>query len=170
MYEALKKVIDQPVIAPRLVNIESFISELSGLERMPTSEVLFHFYEVYQQITPEEERESLTQFMSWAPGLINEFNEIDAHAVDSKSIFEFLVNLKNIEHWGTAESSSASQKHLAFTKRLRKYHQHLYAHLLEQQKGYQGMQLREALQNIEFYTAATTQHHFFVGFNAFNKT
>ena len=170
LYEALKKVIDQPVIAPRLVNIESFISELSGLERMPTSEVLFHFYEVYQQITPEEERESLTQFMSWAPGLINEFNEIDAHAVDSKSIFEFLVNLKNIEHWGTAESSSASQKHLAFTKRLRKYHQHLYAHLLEQQKGYQGMQLREALQNIEFYTAATTQHHFFVGFNALNKT
>ena len=106
LYEALKKVIDQPVIAPRLVNIESFISELSGLERMPTSEVLFHFYEVYQQITPEEERESLTQFMSWAPGLINEFNEIDAHAVDSKSIFEIIKYINKCPYEKTGKSGS----------------------------------------------------------------
>ena len=87
--EALKKEIKTAAIAPEILSVEGFISELSGTQKISNIDLLFEFYTVYKANTPLEEQNSLYQFLNWAPSLLVEFNEIDSQLVDAKTIFSF---------------------------------------------------------------------------------
>ena len=72
--EALKKEIKAATLAPEILSIEGFISELSGVQKISNIDLLFEFYTVYTTNTPLEEQNSLHQFLNWAPSLLAEFN------------------------------------------------------------------------------------------------
>ena len=97
--QALKKEIQTATLAPEILSIEGFIEELSGIQKMPTLELLFEFYRVYQANTPLEEQNSLNQFLNWAPSLLAEFSEIDSQLVEAKTIFSFMNAVEKIEQW-----------------------------------------------------------------------
>ena len=167
--EALKKQINSPKIAPEIDSIESFIKDLSGLERIPKVELYFKFREVYIKNTPKKKQDSLNQFFNWAPSLIQEFNEIDSQLVNPDFLFDFMGAIGKIEQWNPKSIENTTNRYSDFQKEIPKLYKLLYKHLLNQQQGYAGMQLREAVRNLTFYTETELPFHYFVGFNALTK-
>ncbi|MDG1926360.1 MAG: PD-(D/E)XK nuclease family protein [Flavobacteriaceae bacterium] len=167
--EALKNEIDVPKIAPEIISVEDFIKELSGLERISNMDLLYTFFGVYFQNTPKEKQDSMEQFFNWAPTLIQEFNEMDSQLVDSNSLFDFMDAVGNIEKWDPKVKDNIKSRHLNFQNEIPKLYKLLFKELFNNQEGYAGMQLREAVRNLAFYTEQELPFHYFVGFNALSK-
>ncbi len=172
----LKKVISeqvkQTIFSPEIYSIEEFIELISDLQYATNSELLFEFYEAYLKNTPPENIEPFDKFSKWAQILLQDFNEIDRYLIPPKQVFEYLTAIKEIEnqHWSLDEEPTDYIKnYLEFWNRLKLYYDQLQLNLREQNKGYQGMVYREAVDNLEQYIATHSQQTFvFVGFNALN--
>ena len=166
--ESIKKVIDKPIVSPNILSISEFVTDLSGLSTISKIELLCNFYSIYKSLTPKKELEFFHQFSQWAPNLLSEFNEIDTQLVDAKEIYSYLNALDNIERWGN-EKGSLSKNFSKLQKHILLYYQKISENLLKNQKGYSGLQIKEAVKNIPFYIQQELPYHFFIGFNALNK-
>ena len=167
--ESLKKEIDLPLLAPEIVSISEFITDLSGISHLSKTDLLYTFYQVYKAQTPKANLEPFNQFFSWAPSLLQEFNEIDNQLVNPEDLFSFMNALSSVESLGTLEIGDISKRHFKFQEKVPDYYKVLCETLLKNQKGYAGLQLREAVRNLVFYTDQELPYHFFVGFNALSK-
>jgi len=167
--ESLKRKINKPIFSPLILSIESFIKDLSGLRLISKTELLFKFFEVYKKNTPENEQDSFDQFLNWGANILQEFNEIDANLVSSKSFFNKNSSIEKINQWGKNPNSDLLKNNLKFNNRLHDFYEMLYADLKKNDKAYRGMLYREALNNLSYYIENNKSHHFFVGFNALNK-
>ncbi len=155
---------------PKIISIEDLIQELSGLEIIDATELLFKSYEVYKSTTNFEEKETFDGYSSWAITLLNDFNEVDRYLLDPDQFFGYLASIKSLERWNvTSETSSFITNYLEFWKQLPQFYYNLKEALIKDDIAYQGLVYREAVNNIEHYLQATvTQRHFFIGFNALN--
>lgn len=153
--------------SPKILSIEEFVVEVSGVNPIPKTELLVTSYFVYNQIRET----SFEEYLSWAETILNDFSEIDRHLVSPKEFFDYLNSIKVLEKWGvTAEESPLIKDYLAFWKTLYPFYMALTETLLQKQKGYQGMIYRKAVEELEFYLANHgTTPHAFIGFNALNK-
>ncbi|MFY0712228.1 PD-(D/E)XK nuclease family protein [Seonamhaeicola sp. NFXS20] len=168
----LSKVTDKVIFSPAIHSIEEFVENLSELKNITNTELLFEFYEVYLQLTNENEKDSFESFSKWAQILIQDFNEIDRYLIPQKNIFNYLSAIKEIEHnhWSLEENQTEFiKKYLSFWKKLNTYYSHFTQRLLKRKIGYQGLIYREAVENIESYIQANEKkQHVFLGFNALN--
>ncbi|MGB0811940.1 MAG: hypothetical protein ACPGSF_05365, partial [Flavobacteriaceae bacterium] len=57
--------LEQPTIAPEILDIDSFVRSLSGMDVPPKMEQLFALYHSYCQHTEEKERDDFVQFLGW---------------------------------------------------------------------------------------------------------
>ena len=162
--ESFKKFIDRPLLAPKILTISEFITELSGLQPLSKTDSIYLFYEIYKSLTPESRLESFTQFLSWAPTLIKEFNEIDNQLINAKELFNFMNALNSIEAKG-----GLNKRHFNLSKNGFDYYLGFYDIQIKRQKGYSGLQLREAVKNLTFYLEQKLPFHLFIGFNALTK-
>ncbi len=157
----------QSFFSPKILSIEEFVVEVAGVKPIPKTELLVISHFVYNQIreTPFEE------YLTWAETILNDFSEIDRHLVPPKEFFDYLNSIKILEKWGVTENETPLIKdYLAFWNTLYPFYIALNETLLQQQKGYQGMIYRKAVEELEFYLANHgTTPHAFLGFNALNK-
>ena len=169
--ELLKSTLTQTTILPKIVSIESFITELSEINPIDNTTLVFEFYSIYIQLTPKDKTDSFEDFTKWATLLLQDFNEIDRHLIDSKHLFSYLTDIKRIEELLKGEQkTNLINSRLAFFEKFESYYTTLYTHLLNKKLGYQGLQYREAVENIHFYITNTPDtKNIFIGFNALNK-
>jgi len=160
------------LFAPLIYSIEEFSEELSGLKSKQKIELLFLFYEVYQNETIEKHQEPFDSFLKWAQILLQDFNEIDRYLIDPKHIFNYLHDIQKInsDHWSLSKNqTSLTNNYLVFWSQLHNLYESFTRVLINSGSGYQGLIYREATENIENYIQANTnKHHVFVGFNALN--
>ncbi len=156
---------------PKILSIEDLIQELSGLEIIDATELLFKSYEVYKSTATYQEKESFNGYSSWAITLLNDFNEVDRYLLNPNQFFDYLGSIKSLERWNvTSEKSSFIKNYLEFWKQLPEFYFNLKDALIQQNSAYQGLVYREAVENLEYYLQAkTTQQHIFIGFNALNN-
>ena len=168
---ALGRQIQKPIFAPEIVSIENFVEELSGFKKVTAVDTLFELYATYKDITSEKDRDSFDQFLGWAPLILSDFNEMDAHLVDSKMFFDFQFSYHEMSQWTKNESQvKLLQNHLNFWRLMPALYEGFGQRLQKKQKGTLGLIFREAVENLEFYTNENQKHHFFVGFNALNQS
>lgn len=167
----LSKALHKTIFAPDIISIEEFVKDISDLQYISNTELLFEFYDVYLKSTPKEQTEPFDSFSKWAQILIQDFNEIDRYLIPTDNIFEYLKAIKELNHWSLAEEQTNSVKnYISFWARLKHYYQAFKDQLLVNKKGYQGLVYREAVDGIEHYIASNAnKKHVFVGFNALNK-
>lgn len=168
----LKNKLNQAALFPEIKSIEDFIYELSSIQLIDTTPLLFEFYSIYLANTPKDSQESFDAFSKWATVALQDFNEIDRHLVDATYIFNYLHDINRIEKWDIEKGSETPliEKHFIFFKRLKIYYNKLYQHLLLQNRGYQGIQYREAFENLQNYIENNQNKKLvFAGFNALNK-
>lgn len=168
----LHKVCQKTIFAPEIISIEEFVEELSGLKTVSNTELLFEFYNTYLALTQKNEADSFEVFTKWAQILLQDFNEIDRYRIPQKKIFDYLSDIKDIEHhhWSLEENQTDFIKnYLAFWNKLHSYYNHFSEALKQKHMGYQGLLYREAADNIDQYIEANqNKQHLFLGFNALN--
>ncbi|MDC0118105.1 PD-(D/E)XK nuclease family protein, partial [bacterium] len=157
---------------PQIIAVETFIEELSQLRLLSNTELLFEFYEIYLELTPQKEQDSFDSFSKWAPIVLQDFNEIDRYLIPQDQIFEYLSAIQELNHWSLeANSTPLIKGYLFFWKQIYKYYKKFTKHLLQKGAGYQGLIYREAVENLEVYVQNNTDiSHVFLGFNALNAS
>ena len=171
--EELKKQIEITSFLPEIISIESFIEEVSELQKTDTVPLLFEFYKVYLE-THTGTPESFDSFSQWASIALQDFNEIDRHLVDTTDLFSYLKDIKRLENWSLEDTDSMTDmmsNHFTFMDDLALYYNAFYSFLLKNKKGYQGLLYREAAGKIENYIQKNTSKKIaLIGFNALNKS
>ena len=170
LLEALKKQADKTIFAPEIINIEDFIQDIARIRSIDNVELLFEFYSIYLENT-EKDIEPFETFANWAKTLLQDFNEIDRYLLDPNKILKYLEDIKELEHWSVDinQRTDLIKNYLAFWKKLPKYYQSLYHYLVDKGIGYQGLIYREAVENLNRFTAsANNKFYLFAGFNALN--
>ncbi|WP_179375423.1 PD-(D/E)XK nuclease family protein [Winogradskyella wichelsiae] len=166
----LSSILDEPIFSPQIVSIEEFVEELSGLQNLPNTDLLFRLYETYKKLTKEAEQETFESFSKWAQILLQDFNEIDRYLIPQEQIFDYLNAIKELSHWSLeTDQTELIKNHLKFWKHLKEYYAAFTENLLESKQGYQGLIYREAVVNLESYIEKFNDKiHVFLGFNALN--
>lgn len=167
----LKSSHNETIFSPKITSIEEFIQEISGLEIIDNTELLFESYKAYLKVVSNQEKDSFEIYSTWANTLLNDFGELDRHLVPTDSFFNYLSKIKNINYWDVQNKPTELIKnYLKFWNSLPFFYNLLKTELLNKNKGYQGIVYREAAENIEHYkTNKTNKPHIFIGFNALNK-
>ena len=168
----LATLLEQPIFSPQIFSIEEFVEELSGIQSVPNTELLFRLYETYKNLTKSSDQESFDSFSRWAQILLQDFNEIDRYLIPQEQIFDYLNAIKELNHWSLeAEQTDLIKNHLKFWKRLKEYYLVFTENLLQSKQGYQGLIYREASENLEIYIENNSdKKHVFLGFNALNES
>ncbi|MEE2773067.1 MAG: PD-(D/E)XK nuclease family protein [Bacteroidota bacterium] len=170
LLKELSEIVTQPAFAPKVLSIEEFTEEISGLQAIDNTISLFEFYEAYKHITPAEEKEDFETFITWAQSLIHDFNEIDRYLIDYRPFFDYLSGIQDIKHWYLQdEKTELIQRYLKFWKKLPDFYEELRERLLKEGKGYQGLIYRKAAENVTNYLVNNNTAHIFIGFNALNS-
>lgn len=166
----LKSKLEKTTILPKIISIEQFIEKLSGINSIDNTTLLFEFYSIYKKITEKDKAESFENFAKWGPLLLQDFNEIDRHLIDANYLFSYLTDVKRLETLLKGEQKTdLISKQVKFYENFESYYNTLKKYLLENKIGYQGLQYREAVENMEWYINNTTNTLVLVGFNALNK-
>ena len=156
---------------PEIINVEQFINQVSEIEKADSIQLLFHFYTIYKGL--EKETVSFDVFASWAFTVIQDFNEIDQHLIDTNDIFIYLRDIQRLKKWsvkGEFKETELMKDHYSFLEKLNTYYNAFYSFLKEKNIGYQGLIYRESCHKIESYLEKkSNKKFFFVGFNALNK-
>ena len=167
--KAFMDLVERPLFSPDIQTIESFVEKLSGLKPISNTELLFNFFQIYKENTPENEIESFEKFFDWASMVLKEFNEIDANLISAKEIFEYNLSLKKIDEWGNNSDTELIRQNLKFNNKIYHLYELITSKLISEQLGYRGMIYREANNNIGHYLEINKSHHFFIGLNALNQ-
>ncbi|MEE9408353.1 MAG: PD-(D/E)XK nuclease family protein [Polaribacter sp.] len=155
---------------PEILNIEQFINQVSKIEKADSIQLLFHFYTIYKSI--EKDPDTFDVFSSWAFTVIQDFNEIDQHLIDTKDIFVYLRDIQRLKKWsvkGEFKETELMKDHYSFLEKLNKFYPAFYQFLLENNIGYQGLIYRESCKKIDAFLENNKHKKiFFIGFNALN--
>lgn len=156
---------------PEMINIEQFIQNISGVQKADNIQLLFHFYTIYRSV--EKNPDSFDTFSSWALTVLQDFNEIDQHLINTKDIFIYLRDIERLKKWsvnGTFKETALIKDHYSFLEKLNTYYNAFYEFLIGKNIGYQGLMYREACKKIDDYLEKNkNKKFFFIGFNALNK-
>lgn len=167
----IKQTTNHTVFAPKIISIEEFIEEISGLQIINSTELLFKSYNIYLNTSTDLEKDSFDVYSTWANTLLNDFSEIDRHLIPPKPFFTYLSDIQDINHWYVKEEKTALvENYLKFWNSLFEFYKNLKIDLLKNNQAYQGLVYREAVENIEHYKLNHgNKQHVFIGFNALNN-
>tara|TARA_R100000306_G_scaffold8101_2_gene10568 strand:- start:63506 stop:66229 length:2724 start_codon:yes stop_codon:yes gene_type:complete len=166
----LRKSATSSQFLPKIISIEDLIQELSGLEIIDTTELLFKSYEVYTTTDAFKEKETFDQYSGWATTLLNDFNEVDRHLINTQQFFDYLGSIKALERWNVStQKTEFLESYVAFWKSLPEFYENIKSQLLGDGVAYQGLVYREAVAALEYYLQSHPDNlHYFIGFNALN--
>ena len=156
---------------PEILNIEQFINQVSGIQKADSIQLLFHFYTIYKSL--EKAPVSFDVFASWAFTVLQDFNDIDQHLINTTDIFSYLRDIQKLKKWsvkGEFTPTELMKDHYSFLEKLNTYYTAFYEFLKEKKIGYQGLIFRESCKKIdEFLEQNAHKKIFLIGFNALNK-
>jgi len=166
--EEIIKQLTAATFLPQIKSIENYIQELAEVKQIDTIQLLFEFYSIYKKNTPKEKIDSFDTFSQWATIVLQDFNEVDRHLLDSKDLFTYLRDINRLENWNP--TTEITKNYFSFFEKLHLYYDEFYQYLNSKKIGYQGLIYREAESNIQHYISNNSDKHIvLVGFNALNK-
>jgi ATP-dependent helicase/nuclease subunit B len=172
LLDKLKSHFENYFFAPKIISIEEFVQELSGVRSIDNIELLFEFYQVYSDLNKNDSLQNFDQFSNWAKTLLQDFNEIDRYLIEPNYVFSYLKDIEVLKRWDLSvdQKTELIEKQLLFWDRLPEYYQEFYNHLLAKGLGYQGLIYREAVNHLEFFSSQLeSEKLIFAGFNALNQ-
>ena len=171
LIEALKNQIENNIICPEIISIEDFIQQISAIRSIDSIELVFEFYEVYQELTDVKNQQTFDLFANWAKMLLQDFNEIDRYLLDPNHVLSYLKDIEDIKKWGIEVENKTKllENYIDFWKLLPNYYNSFYSHLLKKGIGYQGLIYREAVNKLNSFSKSVPDTKYvFAGFNALN--
>lgn len=89
----------QPMFAPETTTVEQLFLTLSPLQLADPTELLFRLYKVYQAyyLQAGGQSEPFDDFVFWGQMMLTDFNDVDRHCADARTLFANIADLKDIE-------------------------------------------------------------------------
>lgn len=182
---------EKPIFSPTILTIKDLFEHLSGLKSYDRIQLLFKLYAVYKKITQTEE--TFDHFLFWGEIMLNDFDDIDKYTVNAEQLFSNLSDLKSLdinpieyltteqlkairsfwEGFGEETTSALRKDFITFWKHLQPVYTLFKQELLSEGKAYEGMMMRQVVENLETNGWNITPRYrkiIFIGFNALNKT
>jgi ATP-dependent helicase/nuclease subunit B len=158
--------------APDILSMEDFTGRITGITMQEPVALLLDFYQTYRDIE-QGEAEPLEEFLKWAPMLIKDFNDIDAHLPEPHKIFENVLDVKRIESWNPdgQPMTDFQKKYMAFFEKFKTWHGAFTDNLLQRKTAYPGLAYRRAANMLtsDNQPAIPWDRIYFTGFNALNQ-
>ena len=87
------------IILPRIVDISSFIEEITSLVTPDRVQELLLLYGVYceQFINNPDRCVSFDRFLYWGDMILNDFNDVDLYMIGAEELFKNVENHKDIK-------------------------------------------------------------------------
>lgn len=171
MKAELSQSISTVTFFPKIMSIETFIQEVSNMNLIDNTQLLFEFYGVYLEAVKGKNIDTFDVFSQWGAIALHDFNEIDSYLVDTKAFFSNLQDIKKLNNWFEEDKpSDLAINYLEFFNVLEALYENLESKLRKQRCGYQGLLYREAANQITDYSRRSKRQFIFAGFNALNKS
>lgn len=156
---------------PETWTIEQLAEKISDITLIQPIELRCLFYQVYQTINHDLEKENFISFLSWAEILLSDFDQIDLQMAPPDKVLNYLSQLKEIDHWSRniANKKGLKEKYLHQWKYYLPLYQSLYSTLQSNKTGYRGLVYRKAAENANTFWKQTNQSWYFAGFSALSK-
>lgn len=170
--KALFEKIQKPFFAPKMLTINTWISELSPKTIIDKTHLLLELYDIHKNYPAQTIDTSFDEFLSWGRMLMSDFDEIERYLVDSNLLFRNLKDIKEIENWSfnsTEELSENQQKYLEFWDRLGSYFIQLQQNLSRKNMTLMGSVYRQVAENTPLFFTDDSIRYLFAGFNALSK-
>tara|TARA_B100000524_G_scaffold346982_1_gene248105 strand:+ start:680 stop:3352 length:2673 start_codon:yes stop_codon:yes gene_type:complete len=167
----ISNISNKTIFSPNIYEIDDFMSMISGIEKISNTELLFEFYRVYISKTNKKKQQKFDEFVSWGKTLLKDFNEIDKELCNTNSLFDYLENFKELNHWSNFEKeTNLTKNYKEFWSKIKVFHNELIKSLYKNKKGYQGLIYRDAHKKIDNYKELKNIKHIFIGFNALSRS
>lgn len=164
--------VKKPLWAPDILSIEEFINRISGFTAIDKLVLLFEFYRIYTDVE-KEGAEDVDTFLSWAPALLNDFEDVDAAMADRSKLYDYLTDIRYIDTWNPDGSplTAFQQQYLSFIKKLQVYHEKLADHVINKKLAWQSLSTRAVAEKFQRGDTGSLQWRkvVFAGFNALTK-
>lgn len=165
----LKKSAGTSIWAPKVSAIDDFIAGLSQYTIADPLDLAFELYAVYNERVHTYHRK-FEDFYAWGKMIINDFNEIDQHLIDTNELFRVLSEFKEVEDITKDEKSDIYNRYTGFWKDLGVLYREFNRLLKTKNKAYEGMVYRETVENIEHVSRGLAWDKvIFCGFNALTR-
>jgi len=164
----LSSLIQKPVWSPDIFSVEDFFFHLSGFSPANPINLLLDLYQVHKELNPDT-YQPLDEFITWAPVLLSDFNDIDFHLAGAATLYNYLNEAKAIEKWnlGRRSLSDFEKEYLKFFNSMHGYYLGIRKICLEKKEAYQGMVYRMLAENPELIkNGFNWTKVYFAGFNA----
>lgn len=86
---------NKPQFSPRIITINSLMTELARMQPIDRIDLIFTLYEEYIKL--RQTNESFDHFVSWSEMLIADFDDVDKYMVDARQLFANIKDLKDLE-------------------------------------------------------------------------
>lgn len=91
----LGELISGPVFSPKLVTVDEFFGELSGLKQADRILSLYLLYQQYHKHSGTDE--SFDKFITWGDVILNDFDDVDKYMADAERLFANVKDLKELD-------------------------------------------------------------------------
>lgn len=154
---------------PELLTMSELTERMAGMARAEGIDLLFDLFTVWREHHDREA--SFESFLQWGPTALSDFNEIDHHRCDAKSVFKNLHEFKEIELWsfklGEAEWSEDQQRFARFWLQLGTLYDQFQERMRENNGWYGGAIARRVSDDpLAGFERLQTKHIIFAGLNA----
>jgi len=163
--------IGKTIWSPQIFSIEDFVVSVSGLRLLEPMLVMAELFEIHQELEGKN-HQPFEEFITWAPQVLADFNEVDRNMVDARQLFSYLDEAKGIALWNPDRRALTDfeKKYLHFYNSLFPYYQKLVSRMMEKKTATQGLLFRTAALNIEkIEKELPWKQIVFAGFNALTK-
>jgi len=193
--EAFARHYRKTIWAPRMMAIQDFVREQSGMQFPESLRLVFELYHSYQACLQAagqgEQVEPFEQFYSWGEMLLRDFDEVDRYCVDAEQLFTNVRDLREIEQafslpeeslqairrfWesidpGRQQPTELQQAFLGVWAFMLEVYTHFRAQLAQKRLAYDGLAYRQLAERLESGQLELPYRHIvFAGFNALSRS
>jgi hypothetical protein len=170
----LKRILGQrtttPVFSPKVITLNEWVAALCEKSVPSTSDLLIELFVAYQKCLEEANQVPFSSFLSWAPSVLSDFDQLDRYCVPAKELFAQLTELERVKRWDpSGKTTPLIEQHLAFCALLFPLYQQLNNQLSAANKGYSGALFREASE-LKWSNKHLTAPLVLLGFNALSAS
>lgn len=169
--EEIKNLNKTNIWLPEFYPVDEFIQKVSGLKKADNITTSFELYNVYAKIEGNKAK-TIDDFLTWAPVILSDFNDIDNSLADAKAIYEQLSAIKAIQAWNPdgRPLTELQRNYLHFFNSMYQYYIELSSVLIPKGIGYQGLISKYLLENISSLSHNLKWNNYlFVGINALSE-
>ena len=169
--EEIKKRATSSIWLPEFYPIDEFVKKASGMEKVDNITIFFKLFKIHQKIAGSEAK-TIDEFLTWAPVMLSDFNDIDNAMADAKEIFTQLSAIKAIQQWNPDGSplTQMQKNYLHFFNSMYDYYFNLKTKLASENAGYQGLINKKVAENASSLFKKQHWNNFLiVGLNALNE-